>query len=235
MKEETKKVLLYKPSEMLAVDIKPLKFLDAELLCLISQPAARAKCKCWGFQLADAAQLHQVTIPVTLPLGRAVLVSPCWWTSFQFASSLLKERSAEGAWIWRVSEIFSTSDVRKAENKTNFCCADCLQEWSAGSAVFPTRCNSSYQSVTNQWLMYLPEAWYLPVLQKTCKSMRYIKLKIHKLIRQGTSSPTPHGKFRTAVKMFSETCENSGLWWIELVAEYFQLLPLNSLKTTEML
>jgi len=46
MKEETRKVLLYKPSEMLAVDIKPLKFLDAELLCLISQPAARAKCKC---------------------------------------------------------------------------------------------------------------------------------------------------------------------------------------------
>lgn len=30
MKEETKKVLLFKPSEMLAVDIKPLKFLDAE-------------------------------------------------------------------------------------------------------------------------------------------------------------------------------------------------------------
>lgn len=46
MKEETNKVLLYKPSEMLAVDVKPLKFLDAELLCLISQPKARAKCKC---------------------------------------------------------------------------------------------------------------------------------------------------------------------------------------------
>lgn len=46
MKEETRKVLLNKPREMLAVDIKPLKFLDAELLCLIRQPAARAKCKC---------------------------------------------------------------------------------------------------------------------------------------------------------------------------------------------
>lgn len=154
MKEETKKVLLYKPSEMLAVDIKPLKFLDAELLCLISQPAARAKCKCWWFQLADAAQLHQVTIPVTLPLSGAVLVSPCWWTSLQFALSLFKERSAWGAWVWRVLGISSISDVSKAENKTNFSCADYFQEWSTVSTMFLRRCNSSYQSVTNISVSY---------------------------------------------------------------------------------
>ena len=166
MKEETRKVLLYKPSEMLAVDIKPLKFLDAELLCLISQPAARAKCKCWWFQLADAARLHQVTIPVTLPLSRAVLVTPCWPTSLQFVSSLFKERSAWGAWVERVLGISSASDVNKAENTTNICCADCFQEWSALSTMFPRRCNSSYQPVTNKWILDLLVAWYLPVVHK---------------------------------------------------------------------
>lgn len=65
--------------------------------------------------------------------------------------------------------------------------------------------------------------------------MRYIRLKIQKLIRQGISSAIPPGKFRAAVKMFTETCENPGLQWIELVAEYFLLLPLKSLKTTDML
>lgn len=171
MKEETKKVLLYKPSEMLAVDIKPLKFLDAELLCLIRQPAARAKCKCWWFQLADAAWLHQVTIPVTLSLRGAVLVSPCWRTSLQSASSLFKERSAGGSWVWRVLGISSTSDVSKAEDKTNFCRADYFQEWATVSTMFPRRCNSSYQPVTSQWLMYLPVAWYLSVVHKiwVCK------------------------------------------------------------------
>lgn len=151
MKKETKKVLLYKPSKMLAVDIKPLKFLDAELLCLISQPAVRAKCKCWWFQLADAAPLHQVTIPVTLPLSGALLVSPCSWTGLQFASSLFKERSAWGACVWRVSGISSTSDVSKAGNKTNFCCADNFQEWSTVSSMFPRRCNRlvSYQSMAD--------------------------------------------------------------------------------------
>lgn len=121
MKEETKNFLLHKPSEMLAVDIKPLKFLDSELLCQIRQPAARAKCKCWWFQLADAARLHQVTNPVKLPLSRAVLLRPCSWTSLQFVSSLFKERSARGIWAWRILGATSTSDVSKAENKTNFC------------------------------------------------------------------------------------------------------------------
>lgn len=66
--------------------------------------------------------------------------------------------------------------------------------------MFPRRCNSSYQSVTDQCLKYL--LGDLPVVCKIPKFVRYIKLKIHK-----TSIPTP-GQFRATVRAVSETCEN---------------------------
>lgn len=94
-----------------------------------------------------------------------------------------------------------------------------------GLCIYHRRCNSSYQSVTDQCPKYLL-GLDLPVVCKLPKFVRCIKLKI----RQGRSPPTPSGKFRAAVRALSETCENPWLWWIELVAQYFPFLPFNSFK-----
>lgn len=209
MKEETKKVLLYKPSEMLAVDIKPLKFLDAELLCLIRQPAVRAKSKCWWFQLADAVRSHQVTVPVTLPLSRAALVSPCWWISLPSAAPLLQERSAWGAWVWRLLGISSTSDVSKEENITNFCSAWCFQEWSVYLPCFLE--DATVQSVTDQCPKYLL-GWDLPVVCKLPKFVRCIKLKIHK-------AREIHSRFFCEVQSYCESFEWN-LWKSLIVMDW---------------
>lgn len=226
MKEETKKVLLYKPSEMLAVDIKPLKFLDAELLCLIRQPAVRAKRKCRWFQLADAARSHQVTVPVTLPLSRAALVSPCWWISLPSPASLLQERSARGAWVWRLLGISSASDVSKAENITNFCSAWCFQEW---SVYLPCFLENATVHI-HQLLINAPSIYLVEICLYFVSYLSLWGALNQRYIRQGRSILTPSGKFRAAVRALSETCENPRLRWVELVAEYFLLLPLNSFK-----
>lgn len=154
MKEETKKVLLYKPRELLAIDRKPLKFLDAELLCLISQPAARAKCKCWWFQLADAARLHQLTVPVTLPLSRAVPVSTRWWT-FGLHHLCLRE-GLHGGLECAESSAFSGLTISKRVKTNMFFVAPATFR-SGLSPCFPEDSTVNGQLPVNGWCIY----WWL--------------------------------------------------------------------------
>lgn len=91
--------------------------------------------------------------------------------------------------------------------------------------------NVGQLSVKVWWYLMV---WYLLIVCSMHRCISYTKLKICKLIRQRPSSPALPGRFRVAVKMSSETCENHGLtdWYF---AVYFPLLPLITLKTTEVL